>query len=268
MDQKNNEEYQKEITISSPIRVPQMSLKRFDIGRSIGKGQFGHVYIAREKNERLYNNIENNIYFALILEYAAKGELYKKLVKSGRLKEKKASRYVVQIVGDLNYIHRKHIIHRDIKPENLLIDLNDEIKIRDFGWRKTFCGILDYLPPEMIEGKEYDEKIDIWSLGVLCYELLTSTVTFEELVEIIENQKEIIRSSINLIWKATNGGIKEIVFNNQLCLAEIFLSDGTENTENLNAPGDLYSDNLSQVNKLMFDAQASENDTLNLKEGQ
>ncbi|CAG8684296.1 4032_t:CDS:2 [Cetraspora pellucida] len=49
MDQKNNEEYQKEITISSPIRVPQMLLKSFDIGRSIGKGQFGYVYIAREK---------------------------------------------------------------------------------------------------------------------------------------------------------------------------------------------------------------------------
>ncbi|CAG8704273.1 17592_t:CDS:2, partial [Cetraspora pellucida] len=117
------------------------------------------------------------------------------------------------------------------------------------------------------------------------------------MVEIIENQKEIIRSSINLIWKATNGGIKEIVFNNQSCSAEIFLSDGTENTEHLNTPGvvliseetyrkifndlanmkgkesiasedDLYSDNLSQVDELMFDAQASKNDTLNLKEGQ
>ncbi|CAG8816365.1 2300_t:CDS:1, partial [Racocetra persica] len=45
---------------------------------------------------------------------------------------------------------------------------------------KTFCGTLDYLPPEMVEGKEYDEKINIWSLGVLCYELLTSTILFEE----------------------------------------------------------------------------------------
>ncbi|CAG8856880.1 8030_t:CDS:2, partial [Gigaspora margarita] len=62
-----------------------------------------------------------------------KGELYKQLVKLSRLKEKKASRYIAQTTGALSYIHQKHVIHRDIKPENLLIDLNDEIKIADFG---------------------------------------------------------------------------------------------------------------------------------------
>ncbi|CAG8751182.1 5326_t:CDS:2, partial [Racocetra fulgida] len=82
------------------------------------------------------------------------------------------------------------------------------------------------------------------------------------------DKKEIVRSSINLIWEATDGGIKKIVFNNQSRSAAIFLSDGTEDTENLNAPGDLDSDNLSQVDELMFDTQASENDTLNLEEGQ
>ncbi|CAG8523727.1 173_t:CDS:2 [Racocetra fulgida] len=87
----------------------------------------------------------------------------------------------VEIQANLSYIHQKHIIHQDIKPENLLIDLNDEIKIGDFGLRKTFCGTLDYLPPEMVEGKEHDEKIDVWSLSVLCYELLTGIVPFEEL---------------------------------------------------------------------------------------
>ncbi|CAG8458414.1 26040_t:CDS:10 [Gigaspora margarita] len=117
------------------------------------------------------------------------------------------------------------------------------------------------------------------------------------MVETIEDKKEIVRSSINLIWEATDGGIKKIVFNNQSRSAAIFLSDGTEDTENLNAPGavliseetyrkiindladmkgkksiatedNLDSDNLSQVDELMFDAQASENDTLNLEEGQ
>ncbi|CAG8808967.1 11969_t:CDS:2, partial [Dentiscutata erythropus] len=103
-----------------------------------------------------------------------------------RLKEKKASRYIAQTARALSYIHQKHVIHRDIKPENLLIDLNDEIKIADFGYfalyirRKTFCGILNYILPEMVEGKEHDEKVDFWSLGVLCYELLTSTAPFEK----------------------------------------------------------------------------------------
>ncbi|CAG8749264.1 12601_t:CDS:2, partial [Racocetra fulgida] len=88
------------------------------------------------------------------------------------------------------------------------------------------------------------------------------------MVKTIEDKKKIVRSSINLIWEATVGEIKKIVFNNQLRSAAIFLSDGTEDTKNLNAPGDLDSDNLSQVDELMFNAQASENDTLNLEEGQ
>jgi len=88
----------------------------------------------------------------------------------------------------LSYLHSKHIIHRDIKPENLLLGLNGDLKIGDFGWsvhapgnrRKTFCGTLDYLPPEMVEGREYDERVDYWSLGVLCYEFLCGVAPFED----------------------------------------------------------------------------------------
>lgn len=63
----------------------------------------------------------------------------------------------------IKYCHSKHIIHRDIKPENILIGLKDTLKIADFGWavhapssrRDTFCGTLDYLPPEMVVNKKY-----------------------------------------------------------------------------------------------------------------
>ena len=69
--------------------------------------------------------------------------------------------YIKSLAGALDYCHSKHVIHRDIKPENLLLDLRCELKIADFGWsvhaphsrRTTLCGTLDYLPPEMIEGK-------------------------------------------------------------------------------------------------------------------
>jgi serine/threonine protein kinase len=203
------------------------TISDFDIGRPLGKGKFGHVYLARERKSgfivalkilykseleenrvekqlrreieiqshlkhpnilKLYGYFYDNKRVYLILEYAAKGELYKVLQQSGRFSEEIASKYIQQMANALIYLHKKHVIHRDIKPENLLLALNGELKIGDFGWsvhaptsrRQTLCGTLDYLPPEMIEGKEHNEKVDLWSLGILCYELLVGVPPFEE----------------------------------------------------------------------------------------
>ena len=69
-----------------------------------------------------------------MLEFAGKGELYKQLSKVGSFSEKRSSRYIDQVTDALAYLHSKHVIHRDIKPENLLLGLNGELKIGDFGW--------------------------------------------------------------------------------------------------------------------------------------
>lgn len=66
--------------------------------------------------------------------------------------------------------------------------INNTVKLADFGWsiylgendkRKTFCGTLDYVSPEIVLGSEYDEMVDVWSIGVLCYELSTGHAPFE-----------------------------------------------------------------------------------------
>ncbi|CAG8476173.1 9609_t:CDS:2 [Diversispora eburnea] len=209
------------------INAPrQWALKNFDIGHSLGSGQFGRVWIAREKISgyivalkvmsiqklalhkiqtqlrreveiqtnlrhpnilRLLGHFYDENYVVLILEYAEKGELYTHLQKCGRFSERRASKYFSQVTDALSYMHKKNVIHRDIKPENLLLGMKDEIKIADFGWsvhapshkRKTFCGTLDYLAPEMVNDEIYDEKVDLWTLGVLCYELLTGVPPFQ-----------------------------------------------------------------------------------------
>lgn len=104
-----------------------------------------------------------------------------------RFSEEITANYIAQIAEALKYCHSKKVIHRDIKPENLLLGAKGEIKIADFGWsvhapssrRTTLCGTLDYLSPEMVHGKTHNEKVDLWSLGVLCYEFLVGKPPFE-----------------------------------------------------------------------------------------
>jgi serine/threonine protein kinase len=137
---------------------------------------------------RLYGYFHDERRIFLMIEYAGKGELYRQLARVGHFSEKRSARYVDQMADALGYLHAKHVIHRDIKPENLLLGINGELKIGDFGWsvhapgsrRKTLCGTLDYLPPEMVEGREHNERVDHWALGVLMYEFLCGKPPFEE----------------------------------------------------------------------------------------
>jgi len=204
----------------------EWKLEDFDIGKPLGKGKFGSVYLAREKKSkyivalkvlhktqlcashvehqlrreieiqshlrhpnilRLYGYFYDNTRVFLILEYAALGELYKELQRAKRFSERRSATYIASLARALIYCHKKHVIHRDIKPENLLVGIKGELKIADFGWsvhapnsrRQTLCGTLDYLPPEMVEGRDHDYAVDVWSLGVLAYEFLVGTPPFE-----------------------------------------------------------------------------------------
>ncbi|KAG0066493.1 hypothetical protein BGZ89_007224 [Linnemannia elongata] len=139
---------------------------------------------------------ETRVY--LVLEYAPQGELYRQLKKVRTFPEWRASKYIYELATALAYLHRKHVIHRDIKPENLLLGCNGEIKISDFGWsvhapssrRNTMCGTLDYLPPEMVEGRSHSSHVDLWSLGVLCYEFLVGHPPFEAKDEAAEDTND------------------------------------------------------------------------------
>ncbi|KAM9067864.1 aurora kinase A isoform X2 [Sarcophilus harrisii] len=221
----------------------QWALDDFEIGRPLGKGKFGNVYLAREKQSkfilalkvlfkaqlekagvehqlrreveiqshlrhpnilRLYGYFHDATRVYLILEYAPRGEVYRELQKLSKFDEQRTATYITELADALSYCHSKKVIHRDIKPENLLLGSDGELKIADFGWsvhapssrRTTLCGTLDYLPPEMIEGRMHDEKVDLWSLGVLCYEFLVGKPPFEA-----ETYQETYRSISKVEYK-------------------------------------------------------------------
>ncbi|EDV98926.1 aurora kinase B [Drosophila grimshawi] len=130
---------------------------------------------------------DSRIYLAL--EIASEGELFKHLrnAPNHRFDEPRAAKYTYQVANALNYCHLNNVIHRDLKPENILLTSTDDLKLADFGWsahtpnnkRKTLCGTLDYLPPEMVDGHSYDDSVDQWCLGILCYEFVVGNPPFE-----------------------------------------------------------------------------------------
>jgi len=152
--------------------------------------QLYEVYPLHFHLNTLQKIIETKTTLYLILEYASGGELFEHIVKQGKIKEKKAAKFLQQLISGVEYLHKLNIVHRDLKPENLLLDEDCNIKIGDFGLSnfyepgtllKTACGSPCYAAPEMIAGKSYHGiKIDIWSCGVIFFALLAGYLPFED----------------------------------------------------------------------------------------
>uniref|UniRef100_A0A8C1TXL8 non-specific serine/threonine protein kinase n=1 Tax=Cyprinus carpio TaxID=7962 RepID=A0A8C1TXL8_CYPCA len=191
----------------------QPHIGNYRLLKTIGKGNFAKVKLARHIltgrevsfmkismenfwifrimniDFHLFEVIETEKTLYLVMEYASGGEVFDYLVAHGRMKEKEARAKFRQIVSAVQYCHQKHIVHRDLKAENLLLDADMNIKIADFGFSNeftignkldTFCGSPPYAAPELFQGKKYDgPEVDVWSLGVILYTLVSGSLPFD-----------------------------------------------------------------------------------------
>ena len=141
---------------------------------------------------KLYGHFEDNNYCYFIMEYISKGNVYGLIPqdKKKRLNTQVVASLMKDVISAVYYLHNMKpiIIHRDIKPENVLLAEGLVAKLTDFGWsnymqedekRTTVCGTPIYLAPEIIKEEGHDEKVDIWCIGVLCFELITGNVPFQ-----------------------------------------------------------------------------------------
>merc|ERR1719491_2156580 len=149
---------------------------------------------------RLYDVFEEPQHYFMVTEKMMGGELFDRIVQKSYYNEKEARDTCEIIFSAIHYCHQKKVAHRDLKPENLLLTSeNDDsdIKIADFGFAKrviqpksltTQCGTPGYVASEILEGKPYDTKADMWSIGVIVYILLGGYPPFIE-----SNQRTLFR---------------------------------------------------------------------------
>lgn len=202
-------------------------MERFDIVKDIGSGNFGVAKLVREKSsgelfavkfiergQKIDEHVQREImnhrslnhpnivrfkevlltptHLAIVMEYAAGGELYGRICNTGRFRENEARFFFQQLISGVSYCHAMHICHRDLKLENTLLDGSTapRVKICDFGYSKSSVfhsqpkstvGTPAYIAPEVLSRKEYDGKLaDVWSCGVTLYVMLVGAYPFQD----------------------------------------------------------------------------------------
>ncbi|MBA0575984.1 hypothetical protein Golob_025307 [Gossypium lobatum] len=152
---------------------------------------------------RLLQVLQSESCLFLVLEFCAGGNLASYIRRYGRVQEQLARRFMQQLGAGLEVLQSHHIIHRDLKPENiLLLGFKDDLvlKIADFGlsrsldpgnYAQTVCGSPLYMAPEVLQFQSYDEKVDMWSLGAILFELLNGHPPFHgrTSVQLLQNIK-------------------------------------------------------------------------------
>lgn len=156
----------------------------------------------------------------IFMRYEENGDLLEYLKVQGAVERERARRWFEQMLNGLHYLHTNEIAHRDLKCENILISRSGNVKLADFGFATycvdlngtrlqvstTFCGSTCYAAPEILSGTPHDPKpADVWSLGVVLFVMLTSTMPFDDSKSLADMVKEQV--SRGWKWRLEEGGI-------------------------------------------------------------
>jgi len=193
------------------------------------------------------------------MQHISGGDLLNFVRKRTKLNEPTARFIFKQIIEGLEYLHAQNILHRDIKLDNILIDLNNTVKICDFGVSKQIksgevmrdqCGTPAYIAPEILLNKGYEGfGVDIWSAGVVLYTMLAGVVPFKHKYlndlhySIIQGKYEDIENISADAMKLLRG-ILEIDPKKRLSLQDILNSDWFVKNEN-----EYYNNNINEENR-------------------
>lgn len=165
-----------------------------------------------------YDVIDDLDTIYIVMEYCDSEDLSKLIGKP--MKEEQVKYYFNQIINGIKYLNEYEIIHRDIKPKNLLLTDNQRIlKICDFGFARhkaglsrvyTICGSPLYMAPEIFKDKSYNDTIDIWSIGIIMYEMLYGTNPLSKIKDYNELESFMMNSTENIVIppKKIKNGIK------------------------------------------------------------
>lgn len=160
----------------------------------------------------VFDNNNHTIY--LIMEFCAGGD-FNKFQKKRAIKEIHVQNYMIQLANGLRYLMENKIIHRDLKPQNILLTKDGILKISDFGLAKeysnmnnkmkqTYCGSPMYMAPEILHYQKYDNKSDLWSVGIILYEMITGNPpyhvkNFYQLIKKIEGENIVLPGKYDLL---------------------------------------------------------------------